>query len=91
MADLNYNVPEKIAAAFREFCEHEGLIQLKAVQWACFKLINMELEERQELIGKYKAWAEASAATLDGRNRGKLLARETERPGESEEERSSGA
>ena len=32
-----------------------------------------------------------SATTLDGPNRGKLLARETERPGESEEERSSGA
>ena len=66
MADLNYNVPEKIAAAFREFCDHEGLIQLKAVQWACFKLINMDLEERQELIRDYKTWAKASAGTAIG-------------------------
>ena len=56
MADLNYNVPEEIAAAFKEFCEDEGLTQRVAIQWALFNLMEMDLAERRKLIDSYKFW-----------------------------------
>ena len=87
MADLNYNVPDEIAAAFREFCDDEGLTQLKAVQWACFQLMNTSLADRRKLIDSYKTWLKRDNGQIRNVHSGQRASVRADQPVASGDER----
>lgn len=56
MADLNYEVPDELAAAFKKFCDTEALTQRVAIRWALHQLMKIGLSERRIWIDQYGAW-----------------------------------
>ena len=88
---------------FDDVLESKGISQVKGVKKIASWVVEQDGRFQAHILGQitltdeelaslFAANEESSAiATLDGRSRGKLLKREAERPGESEEERSSGA
>ena len=86
-----FTLGEDLKGAFRRFCEDQGL-DPKLVFLAGWRALDRANHQvRGEWFEGIAAWQQeileqwASTAALDGRNRGKLLKRETERPGESKD------
>ena len=84
MADLNYEVPSELAAAFKKFCDAEGLKQRVSVRWAIHQLMRVGLSERREWINQYNEWL--SLETSEPPAPSKLTASQAEAPPRLEQE-----